>query len=56
MATPTMNKKKGKIRSVGGPSMPFGMQQGWVDGAPVSRVVDQDHAGDGGAPGTRPGT
>ena len=31
-------------------AVPFGVAQGGVDVAPASRVVDQDHAGDGEAP------
>ena len=30
--------------------VPFGVAQGGVDMAPASRVVDQDHAGDGETP------
>jgi len=49
METPTINRKKGKMRSVGA-AVPSGMFQRRVDVRLVARVVHQDHGCHGDAP------
>jgi hypothetical protein len=42
---PAMNRKNGKMRSRRRPTVPFGVEQGPIHGAPVAGIVDDHHSG-----------